>query len=71
MASRTTQETRVVPVEVSGGGSARVTQAPRVMVADVTPSTLGGSTRVTQAVRVVICTIDLSGGGFLLKGFGS
>lgn len=71
MASRTTQEVRAIPVEVTGGGSARVTQLPRVMLADVTPSTLGGSARVTQVSRIVIATIDLAGGGLMLRGIGS
>lgn len=72
MASRITQETRVVVTGTGAtGGAARVTQVARVIVADAGTPLTGGSARVTQVARVIIATRDLSSGGFMLKGLGS
>jgi hypothetical protein len=72
MASRNTQETRIIPSAPETGGNSRVTHESRIVLTDANAATLGGNARVTQHVRVVIATIPLGGAnGFMLQGLGS
>lgn len=74
MASRVTQTVRAIVSDrqtATLGGAARVTQTARVIAAERATFGQGGAARVTQTARVIIATIDLPGGGLMLRGVGS